>query len=146
MKLKLKNFPLVMHGFKEIQLDQYIQGMELNAKAEIGEDWVAAFECAEKLLNRLKFKKLGKFMPELLTMDYYDDLQSDNSVIYLIYMPVNDTDKLLMRKAGCTELEIFAINMLFYQFFDGELREVFQTVKAGSPYAKLRARAIKGAH
>lgn len=123
---QLKDFPLVMKAFKEIQYDSCgsMAGGIRNDEA-VGH-WALAFHIAEQWLKKLNGKTIGQVCPELVEMEYYEGINNNDKAVEFVYLGMNDSAQIILRAADASEQEIWIIEHLFNMFFDGELTERFQ--------------------
>lgn len=125
---KLKEFPLFMAGCHAIMLDSGCgHGPEahvLNPEAETLH-YTDAIEIIEGHLKSLKGKTIQQFIPEMLKMKYYEDVRPEEFAIEYVYLGMNDSTKLVLAKLGLSPLEIWAVEHVFDQFFEGELHKQF---------------------
>lgn len=131
--MKLKDFPLIMEGMKEIMYDQYQKGAYIKEEQEVSEWWEPQFRIAEAALQKFQGRTLAQVAPLLHEMPGYEDLNNHDSqkerAIQLFYLPMNDSAVWLADAVGMRPSEYFFAQQIFESFFELELRGVFQGVK-----------------
>jgi hypothetical protein len=137
--MKLKEFPLIMEGMRQIMLDQYMKGAFIKTEQEVPEWWEPRFKIAEQGLQKLAGRTLEQVAPLLHEMPGYEDLADhDNQkerAINHFYLPIDDLAVWLADAVGMLPSEYFFAQEIFEKFFDGVLRNVFQgDYRDGSGY------------
>jgi hypothetical protein len=124
----LKDFPLFMAGCESICSDSGCgHGPDshwVKPNAETAE-YTAAINFVESTLQKLQGKIVKDFIPEMLAMDCYEDIEPVCPVIELVYLGVNDSPELILQKAGLSDYEIWLVEHIFDSFFQGELHQRF---------------------
>lgn len=125
---KLKDFPLFMTGCTAIMLDNGCHsgpdGHEINPEAETSE-YTEALTYIECVLAGLKGLSIQQHCPEILKMEFYEDIKPTDKVLGYIYLGVNDSTEIVLSAAKLASHEIWLVNHVFNQFFEGELHDRF---------------------
>lgn len=130
--MKLKEFPHVIKACGEIMWDQphpTHQGRNINVldpEADIPTQWLDKVSIAENVLGFLEPIPFGKLFPSYDG----DELTLDESAAAVVAMGHDDWSEKVMDKAGFSGEWIAATNEVLNQYFDGELRYVFQPILA----------------
>jgi len=124
--MKLKDFPLLMEGMRQIMLDQYMKGAHIKTEEEVSDYWEPQFKIAEEGLTKLEGKTVEQVSPRLPEMPGCEDMELDAQSIEYFYLPVNDSDVWLADVAGLKPTEFWYAKLILEQFFDGVLRNTFQ--------------------
>lgn len=133
---KLKDFPLIEIAFKTIEMDQHRPGAYIIMNAKVPPHWIDHFEITESVLAKLAETPIGQlpkykwFKDELSISKEENDFDVDKEkAMYFFVMPVDDDDKVIGRMAEIPLAEVLVACNVLYQFFEGDLREVFQGVR-----------------
>lgn len=128
--MKLHLWPYVKEAFEIIHIDQPTPWPSRILDASVPAEWVARFDLADQTLKRVHGKSVFECRvptSELLHELEHKDISLDDDAFGLVCVPVNDCHITIMWACGATALMIEITNQVLEAFFDGELREVFQT-------------------
>lgn len=130
---KLRDFPLTQRAFKMILDDQpYPPHMKVRIldDARVPAKWLQWFEACEAGLTKAKGSVASAKLSAALLREVTDEGRQNARTIQMfecIVLPVNDTCLPLCAAVGMTKREAQAVDDVTSEFFDGELRQVFQT-------------------
>lgn len=130
--MKLHLFPHIHKAFQMIYDDQPYPAY-MNARivdAHVPETWVTRFEIADSILskvNNLTIQDCKIPVKWIASELQHGDIQLTDSAFEQVVIGVNDAPDAIMKAVGATRAQIKTTNTVLYEFFDGELRDVFQT-------------------
>jgi hypothetical protein len=122
--MKLKEFPLVMRAFREIELDSGgFLARALNPEVEVPEYWEVPFRAAEEVFIRCG----GRWVVDVSELFGKEEYNHNTPLWQVVAIPVNEDDKVVYRALGIGRLDGWVTSHLLGQFFDGELAGKFTT-------------------
>lgn len=121
---RLKEFPSLMLAFNDINMDSGgSMHRRINGEAAVEGGWERGFKVAEAVLARLEGKTIGEVAPEAIEEQYRDDVKLTDSAFETVVLGPDGIPDRILAQIGATEAEIFVVNHVLYEFFDGELWE-----------------------
>lgn len=129
---KLKDYPMILRCFELIYADQPYPAeakVTLLPDAEVEDE--ERFDCVEKYLEYFKDKTLagiGVTKADMFRQGYdTGEFNLTESALEHLCEPQNDEAAMLYRKLGFAKDQSAVVDLLLCDFFDGDLREQFQS-------------------
>jgi hypothetical protein len=129
--VRLKHFPFVWKAFKLILADQPYMDRKVTIPGitPVAAKLLQRFERAESALAKLYGVRLGTIgvtMADLAKEHCAEDLRLTDSAFETVVLPVNDVQRVVYKRAGISKADAKTTDKVLYEFFDGNLRNIFQ--------------------
>jgi hypothetical protein len=123
--VKLKDFPLVMRAFKEIELDNGgSRARCLLREPDVPDYWQTPMLVAEETFRQCGDKVVSGVW-ELAERETSGEYYPHTPLWTVVALPVDDDDKKVYEHLGLAPAQGWLTTHLLGQFFDGELSGVF---------------------
>ncbi len=130
---KLSEFPSVLRAFRMILADQPYppwMAVRIVPSADIPTAWLKRFALAEQTLKLVTGKTLRSLnipTKEIESELMHGDVSLSDKAFEYVVLPVNDVNRAIMVAAGAPKVARDATDKVLGEFFDGKLRDIFQT-------------------
>jgi len=131
MKKMLRDHPKVWKAFQIILDDQPYMGKRVTIPGTtlVPKHLHSRFATTEKVLCELIGKSLeevGVTKADLRKEHCSKDLEITDNAFNTVVLPVNDVQRSVYKRAGISKADAKVTDTLLYEFFDGDLRDMFQ--------------------
>ncbi len=120
--MKLKDFPLVLRAFKEIEFDNGgNRARNLKPEVDVPDEWLVPFDAAEGLFTIIE----GMTVKDVPALEGKEEYEPDTPLWQVLTLPANDDDLIVSRHLLVNPIFAWITQKVLYEFFDGELSGVF---------------------
>jgi hypothetical protein len=132
---QLKDYPLVLEAVRNIALDTGLAGIgvSVNREAEIPPGWEICFRAVETTFADIdkRYERLTSLGWKLKTKAWWEEVNvvKGARTLYWVWVPVDHSAEDILYACGCSDAQVYCVQTLMREYFDGELRDVLEVRK-----------------